>query len=455
MARILIVEDDTSLAELLAMHLEDSSHQPRVAPTLGDARSALAQTSFDSVLLDQQMPDGLGLELLREIRERESELPVIMITGIHDTALPIEAIKLGAYDFLRKPMDQAELDHVLASALRQRRSSGHATGAELPVERRQSPRIIGKSQAIIGVCKTLGRVAPTDAPVLLTGETGTGKEVVARAIHQHSGRTGPFVAVNCSAIVDSLLESELFGHEKGSFTGADQRKPGKFEIAAEGTLFLDEIGDMSPNLQAKLLRVLQEHAFERVGGTRTLHTSARVIAATNRDLGEEVARQRFRDDLYFRLNVITIHLLPLRERAEDLDLLVPHLLAVIQRKLHKPIARVSQSAWNLMRSYSWPGNIRELENVLTRAAILAHGDVLTPETLGIAAATPTAIPAVAQVPASAPELISLEELASRHVKAILEFTHWHKGKACEILGISRPALERRIARLSRATPPNT
>jgi DNA-binding NtrC family response regulator len=454
MARILIVEDDTSLAELLAMHLEDSSHQPRIVPSLRDARAALAETGFDAVLLDQQMPDGLGLDLLREIQKHEPDLPVIMITGIHDTALPIEAIKLGAHDFLRKPMDEAELDHVLADALEHHRSSGHAIGAELPVERRQSPRIIGKSQAIVEVCKTLGRVAPTDAPVLLTGETGTGKEVVARAIHQHSGRTGPFVAVNCSAIVDTLLESELFGHEKGSFTGADQRKQGKFEIAAEGTLFLDEIGEMSPHLQAKLLRVLQEHAFERVGGTRTLHTSARVIAATNRDLGEEVARQRFRDDLYFRLNVITIHLLPLRERAEDLDLLVPHLLAAIQRKLHKPIATVGQSGWNLMRSYSWPGNIRELENVLTRAAILAQGDVLTPETLGIPAATPTTVAAVAQA-GSLPELISLEELESRHVKAVLEYTRWHKGKACEILGISRPSLERRIARLSRATRTNT
>jgi len=444
MSRILIVEDDASLAELIAMHMEDMHYRPTVALTLGDARVALANHKFAAVLLDQQMPDGYGLELLGEIRSRAPDLPVIMITGIHDTALPIEAIKQGAYDFLRKPIDEAELDRTLAAALCQ---DHHTSGIEaLAEERRHFPRIIGNSQAIIELCKMLGYVAPTDSSVLITGETGTGKELVARAIHQYSDRSGPFVAVNCSAIVDTLLESELFGHEKGSFTGADRRRQGKFEIAAGGTLFLDEIGEMSPNLQAKLLRVLETHAFERVGGTETLVSSVRIITATHRDLKQEVRLKAFREDLYFRLDVFTLHLPPLRERREDIPLLVENLLARIRRKVHMAVPRVSEEALDALCAYDWPGNIRELDNVLTRAVILARDDIITAPLLGLMPPRDELAPPGT---GAQPPMISLEELQQRHVRAVLAHTQGHKGRACEILGISRPSLERRIARLAR------
>jgi len=444
MSRILIVEDDASLAELISMHMEDMHHEPTVTLTLRDARDAFGDHDFDAVLLDQQMPDGYGLDLLGEIRARKPDLPVIMITGIHDTALPIEAIKQGAYDFLRKPIDEQELGRTLATAL----CHEHHTGGieAFKEERRHFARIIGNSRAIIEVCKMLGHIAPTDSSVLITGETGTGKELVARAIHQHSDRDGPFVAVNCSAIVDTLLESELFGHEKGSFTGADRRTQGKFEIAGGGTLFLDEIGEMSPNLQAKLLRVLETRVFERVGGTETLVSSVRIIAATNRDLKEEVRQKIFREDLYFRLNVFTLHLPPLRERREDIPLLVENLLAKIRRKVHKSVSHISEPAWASLRAYDWPGNIRELDNVLTRAVILARDGIISADLLGV-------MPALDEIAScgtgAQPLLISLEELQQRHVRAVLEYTQGHKGRACGILGISRPALERRIARLGR------
>lgn len=444
MSRVLIVEDDASLAELMSMHLEDIHHQPVMALSLGEARDALAERAFDAVLLDQQLPDGQGLELLCEIRGREPGLPVIMITGIHDTALPIEAIKQGAYDFLRKPIEEDELDRILDTALRHHRDEaavGHRTIAE---ERRRFPRIIGNSRPIIEVCKLLGHIAPTDSSVLITGETGTGKEVVARTLHQHSGRRGPFVAVNCSAIVDTLLESELFGHEKGSFTGADRRKQGKFEVAEQGTLFLDEIGEMSPNLQAKLLRVLETRAYERVGGTRTLASSARVIAATHRDLEDEVRQGNFREDLYFRLNVFTVHLPPLRDRREDIPALAENLLDRIQRKLHKPVSSLSAQTLGWLCAYPWPGNIRELDNVLTRAVILARDGTITTDLLGV---PQTRDERTAPGQGLPPPLISLEELQQHHVLAVLEHTRGHKGRACAILGISRPALERRLARL--------
>ena len=445
MSRILIVEDDASLAELMSMHLEDIHYQAVMAPTLRDARDALAESDFDAILLDQQLPDGYGLDLLGEIRARAPDLPVIMITGLHDTALPIEAIKQGAYDFLRKPIQEQEFDDILAHALRKHQPPGSADVEAIAEERRHFPRIIGNSRAIIEVCKMLGHIAPTDSSVLISGETGTGKEVVAQAIHHHSGRGGPFVAVNCSAMVDTLLESELFGHEKGSFTGAERLKPGKFELAEGGTLFLDEIGEMSPNLQAKLLRVLETHTFERVGGTRTLSASVRILAATHCDLKAEVLRQSFREDLYFRLNVFNVHLPPLRERREDIRPLVQSLLARIQRKVHKSVSRLSSQAWEALGAYAWPGNIRELDNVLTRAVILARDNLITADLLGIMPTREEATPGDAG--GTATPLISLDELQQRHVAAVLAHTQGHKGRACEILGISRPALERRLARL--------
>jgi transcriptional regulator with PAS, ATPase and Fis domain len=309
-------------------------------------------------------------------------------------------------------------------------------------------QIVGSSPGILQICKTIGSVAASNAPVLISGESGTGKEVVARAIHYHSGRTGLFLPINCSALAENLLESEFFGHEKGSFTGAVARKDGKFELAHEGTLFLDEIGEMPASLQAKLLRVLQEGAFERVGGTQILYSDARIIAATNRDLGRMIKEERFREDLYYRLNVIHIHLPPLRERTEDLPALTEHLLKKVNKKQHTRIRHIADKAWRHLKDYAWPGNIRELENILTRSAVLARSDTITADLLAIPvnAGEPGTNFAEAESGSKPARLISLDEVEREHVAAILDHVRWHKGNACEILGISRPALERKIAK---------
>ncbi len=445
MANILVVEDDEVFSQLLTMHLEDLGHLVKAAFSLDQARDLLARSTPDAILLDQQLPDGYGLDLLKAIKAEPDAPPVIMVTGISDNALVIEAMKAGAYDFVRKPMDELELDTTLNNALRSHRLSRKVKAIHMSVnENVDMNQIVGRSPGITRLLKTIGSVADSQASVLITGESGTGKEVVARAIHHHSERKGVFLAVNCSAIVENLLESELFGHEKGSFTGADRRKPGKFELAAEGTLFLDELGELPLNLQAKLLRVLQEGTYERVGGSETLHTSARIIAATNRNLKAMVKEGRFREDLYYRLNVVNIILPPLRERMEDLPLLTEHLLQKINQRLHTRVKNISENAWTLMQSYNWPGNVRELENILTRAAVLCRDDTITPDLLGLNNASRSPATGKHEQAKQETELISLDELEKRHVRSILTHTRWHKGKTCEILGISRPALERRI-----------
>jgi two-component system response regulator AtoC len=443
MANILVVEDDEVFSQLLTMHLEDLEHVAMAAHTLDQARTLLQQNTIDAVLLDQQLPDGYGMDLLREIKTDTEAPPVIMVTGVSDNSLVIEAIKMGAYDFVRKPMDELELDTTLNNALRSHRLSRKVKAIHMSVDSTVDiNQIVGKSPGITQLLKTIGSVASSEASVLITGESGTGKEVVANAIHRHSERSGLFLPVNCSAIVENLLESELFGHEKGSFTGADKRKPGKFELAADGTLFLDELGDLPLNLQAKLLRVLQEGTYERVGGSETLHTSARIIAATNRDLESMIDDGSFREDLYYRLNVVNIVLPPLRDRMEDLPLLTEYLLQKINRRLHTQINSISEATWAQMQKYSWSGNVRELENILTRAAVLCRSDTLTPDLLGLG--NPVESDRKSVDSDSRLELISLDQLEERHVHVILEYTRWHKGKTCEILGISRPALERRI-----------
>ena len=447
MSEVLVVEDDETLCELLAMHLEETGHRPHTAHSLKRAAELLESESIDAVLLDQQLPDGFGLDLLAAIKGADAALPVIVMTGVTDNALIIEAMKLGAYDFIRKPMDQLELRTTLANALRTYRLSRKVSAITAEDDYQVDlGQIVGSSPAITRLCKTVGSVASSDANVLITGESGTGKEVVARALHHHSGRSGLFLAVNCSAIVENLLESDLFGHERGSFTGADRRKEGKFELAAEGTLFLDELGDLPFPLQAKLLRVLQEGTFERVGGNQTLSTSARIVAATNRDLQAMVAEGSFREDLYYRLNVVNIQLPPLRERMEDLPLLTEHLLKKINSRLHGSAHALSESAWRCLKEYQWPGNVRELENILTRATVLCRGETITPDLLGILPGPDERGDADRSDDELETGLLSLDELERHHVEKILNHTRWHKGRTCEILGISRPALERKILR---------
>jgi two-component system response regulator AtoC len=449
MAKILIIEDDQVFGELLLMHLEDRGHEPCIARTLELGREWLIDNAPDAILLDHQLPDGFGLDLLKEIAAQPPFPPVVMITGVSDNALAIDAMRVGAYDFIRKPMDEVELEATLTNALQNHRLSRQVSAVtDTDDYKVDVGQIIGNSPAILQICKTIGSVAASNAPVLITGESGTGKEVVARAIHHHSGRTGLFLPINCSALAENLLESELFGHEKGSFTGAVARKQGKFELANEGTLFLDEMGDMPASLQAKLLRVLQEGTFERVGGTQTLHSDARIIAATNRDLVQMTKEQRFREDLYYRLNVVHVHLPPLRERMDDLPALTEHLLKKVNKKQHTRIRHIADKAWRRLKDYAWPGNVRELENLLTRSAVLARSDTITADLLAIPVDTEDArvISTEADSDLKPTRLISLDEIEREHVAAILAHVRWHKGNACEILGISRPALERKIAK---------
>jgi two-component system nitrogen regulation response regulator GlnG len=335
------------------------------------------------VVLDVQLPDVNGLEVFRRLHAQDTHTPIIFITGKSTTDTAIEAMKLGAYDYLFKPLELAQLRHVVDRALSLSRMV-HVPVEEVsgePADDR-ADALVGRCPAMLEIYKAIGRVAAQDVTVLITGESGTGKELVARAIYQHSRRVGaPFLAINCAAIPEQLLESELFGHEKGAFTGADRRRIGKFEQCSGGTLFLDEVGDMSPLIQSKLLRVLQEQRFERLGGNETIQTDVRVLAATNKDLEAMVAAGTYRQDLYYRLSVFAISLPPLRERDDDLSLLVNHYLRRYNRELGKDVRSVALPALEVLRENPWPGNVRELQSVLKQAMLQATGTVLVPEFL--------------------------------------------------------------------------
>jgi two-component system response regulator AtoC len=360
-----------------------------------------------------------------------------MITAYQDMNTTITAMQRGAFDYIHKPFDPQELEMVIGKARENQRL--HKEVSRLYAERGEPVKnhvLIGKSRAILEIYKTIGIVSESKTLILLTGESGTGKELIARAIHENARPQEPFISVNCSALVDTLLESELFGHEKGAFTGADSRQYGKFELAGRGTIFLDEVGDMSPSLQVKVLRVLQEREFMRVGGREVIQTEARVIAATNQDLDALVAAGTFREDLYYRLKVITLEVPPLRERKEDIPLLVEHFLRKINRDVHREVYRVPDEVMGQLESYDWRGNVRELENVLTRAVVLSKGGVLEmPQEL---------FPRRRAFRSEGPALRSLNEVEAEHILRVLEFVKWHQGKACRVLGISRPTLRKKI-----------
>ena len=444
MDRILIVDDDRSIRELLSMHLEERGFGVMSASTGAEGFRLASESTPSAIVLDMRLPDASGIDLIPELKKRAAEAPVLMITAHHDMATTILAMKAGAFDYIHKPIDIQAFDVALDRALEVRRLS---RGTDyLSVEGGRSfdmDDIVGTSPPMQQLFKDVGRVANSRATVLIQGESGTGKELIARVIHSYSAPQKPFIGINCSAIVDTLLESELFGHEKGAFTGAVQAKPGKFELAEDGSIFLDEIGELSQNLQAKLLRVLQEREVERVGGVRRILIRARILAATNRDLGAEVRAGRFREDLYQRLKVVTLRLPSLRERLEDVPLLVEHLLVKINQRLHKNLRRVPREVIEKLQRRPWPGNVRELENVLTRAAVLSQGDMLLEEHLvdpGITARQdgPVLPPAVND------RIATLDEVERDHIVRVWALTKGHKGKTCQMLGISRPTLERKL-----------
>jgi nitrogen regulation protein NR(I) len=386
MPTLLAVDDEPAILECVRLAFE---RQPQVtlvtAATAAQGLEQLAAHRPDVVLMDIDLPDQSGLDAFRHIRQGDPRVPVIFMTGYGTTATAIEAMSLGAYEYLLKPVRLDQLRGIVARAFevsRLMRTPAVVAGAA--PEEGPSDVLVGRCPAMQEVYKAVGRVAGQDVTVLITGESGTGKELVARAVYQHSRRAaGPFLAINCAAIPETLLESELFGHEKGAFTGAERRRVGKFEQCSGGTLFLDEIGDMAPLTQAKILRVLQDQQFERVGGEQTIRTDVRLIAATNRELERLVGTGQFRSDLYFRLNVFTIRLPPLRDRGDDLPLLVDHFLRRFSRELGKDVRAASPDALRLLAQYHWPGNVRELQSVLKQALLHATGPLLLPDFLPV------------------------------------------------------------------------
>jgi two-component system nitrogen regulation response regulator NtrX len=374
-AAILIVDDEESVRRAIANVLSDEGHRPVLAAGADEAEKEIAAALPDLVLLDVAMPGRDGLQLLEQLRASHPELPVVMMSGHSTIETAVRATKLGAYDFLEKPLTYDKLllriDHGLERARLAQENQ------ELRQALLGESEIVGESPVMAKLKEQIEIAAPTDGWVLITGENGTGKELVARWVHVRSKRTnGPFVAVNCAAIPEELIESELFGHEKGAFTGAIQRKRGRFEMADGGTIFLDEIGDMSLMTQAKILRILQEHRFERVGGTETLEVNVRVIAATNKDLQVEMSNGRFREDLFYRLNVIPFHVPALRDRREDIPVLAERFLGRYAAESGRPARTITPKAMARLREYNWPGNVRELQNLIERLVLMTPGDVI-------------------------------------------------------------------------------
>jgi DNA-binding NtrC family response regulator len=445
-ARILIVDDDRSIRRTLEKLLVGEGYEVSTAADAPSATEAIRTTSpmHDLVLLDLGLPGGSGFDVLSAVGERDDRPTVVVITARDDMQSTVKAIQLGAYEYLVKPVDIDRLGAVIKTALESREARNELV--ELADRGTATGDILGKSASIRDVWKQIGAVSTTRAPVLIRGESGTGKELVARAIHVAStgrdgGRELPFIAVNCTALAPGVLESELFGHVKGAFTGAVADRPGRFELAGKGTLFLDEIAEIPLELQAKLLRVLQERTFERVGDAKTMHLEARIIAATHRDLSQMVKQGTFREDLYYRLRVVEIALPPLRERASDIPLLVEGLLAKINRDLGKEVRYVTPAALAKLAAYGWPGNVRELENTLTRALVLAKTDVLDETLLPLGDSAATTASSERDEAGSLP---TLREIERRHIVRVLAHTDWNKRRACAILDISRPTLDRKI-----------
>ncbi len=451
MAKILVIDDDRSICESLELYLSEEGYEVHTALTGTDGLNRFVKVQPDLVILDIRLPDIDGFTVLEELREDDEDVKVIMITAFHDMDTTIRAMKAGAFDYIHKPINIDELEVSLQKALKTLETEKKIDGLLTePSRDYKVGDIIGSTRAMRDIFKTIGVVSQSRATVLIQGESGTGKELIAKVIHNNTAKNEPYIAVNCSAIVETLLESELFGHEKGSFTGAVGRKLGKFELAGNGTVFLDEISEMSVNLQAKLLRVLQELEFERVGGKERVKVRARIIAATNRDLKALVKEGKFRDDLYYRLNIVTITLPPLRERREDIPVLVDFLVKKINKDLHKNIAGISKEMMEVFLQYRWPGNIRELENLLVRAAVIARGQVLGkvdfPDLLGGPQTDAAGEEATAARPGmdASGRLLTLDEVEEKHIRLVISKIGRNKGEICEALGISRPTLERKL-----------
>jgi len=448
MKTVLVVDDDERLRKQVYWALKDS-YRVLQAEDRPQAHQVIEEAPVDLMLLDLRLPPRVdtpeeGMKTLEEIRSAKPEIEVIVITADKKEETCLKAIENGAYDYFSKPFDLEEMRVVLKRALFRQNLERKVQRLRLQWgDRHNFAGMVGKSEPMRQIFEVIGTLAQADCTVLVRGESGTGKELVARAIHYSSQRAGnPFVPVNCAAIPESLLESELFGYEKGAFTGATTRKPGKFELASGGTIFLDEIADMSLAMQAKILRVIQERTFERLGGTRPIKVDARVIAATNKVLEELMRKEAFREDLYYRLNVVSIYLPALRERKRDIPLLASHFLRKYNRGDDKNAKGISSQALKLLMDYDWPGNVRELENAIERAIVLGQGDMFLPSDLSRKVEEK---PLKSGVTSSSVD-ISLAEAEKRLIEDTLKLTHWNQTKTAKILRIHRNTLRRKIRR---------
>ncbi|MFC1716383.1 sigma-54-dependent transcriptional regulator [Candidatus Poribacteria bacterium] len=461
MSKILVADDEEKVCWAFEQFLKAEGHTPLIASNAQEALDKVTAEKPELVIMDIRMPGQLdGLEALVEMKKLDPEVYVIIMTAHGNMQTAIDAMQSGAFDYVIKPPDLDELRVIIKRALKSQELSRELSLLRSEVMGRyQRDNIIGKSQQMQDIYKLIGTLTTNDVTVLIEGETGVGKELVAKAIHYNSFRKDrPFIAVNCAALTETLLESELFGHEKGAFTGATSQKQGKFEIVQDGTLFLDEIGDISSNTQTKLLRVLDDRGFERVGGNKLLKMSARIIAATNMDMSGAVAAERFREDLYYRLRVFSIHIPPLRERKEDIPLLVRHFVDMADHELNKQIKGVDTGAMELLLSHDWPGNVRELENVIRSAAVMCRGDVILPEHLSPKLTLISQEPAYAALEAILGEILreKIQSGASNPYDEITEFIErslvemglqqadQNQVKAAVLLGISRTTLRKKM-----------
>ena len=443
--RILIADDDAGTVALLTDLLTEDGYAVESVATGTEVLDRLQVDSrYDLLLVDVQMPGVNGLDLLERLRGAGNDIPVIMITAHGTSSIAIRAMQMGAYDYLQKPFDINEVSLIVRRLFEHQELASRVRSLEERQELRE--RMIGRSPAMREIYKTIGRVAASDASVLISGETGTGKELAANLIHQNSARrNGPLIKVNCAALPETLIESELFGHEKGAFTGAVAQRKGRFELANKGTIFLDEVGEITLPVQKKLLRVLQEGEIERVGGSTVIKVDVRVLAATNRDLLQEVEQGRFREDLYYRLNVINIHMPPLRERKSDIPILVEHFLDKYRYRPGAPPTKISEEALERLQAYDWPGNVRQLENEIERAVVLSQGNVITSHVLTLSPhGIPTQIDLATRVRNREPLQAVLAEVERTMLAEALRQSDGDEEEAARRLGLT---LEEFVQRL--------
>jgi DNA-binding NtrC family response regulator len=469
MTHVVVIDDDRSVGEMIRRSLARVELNVMSVTKADEGLEAVRNEKPDVVLLDIMLPGTSGLDVFLKIREIDRKLPIIFITAGSDSSTAIKAMQLGGFDYVTKPLDLPALSDLVEKAIATRRMMNtpvalHMSDGPFP----DSESFVGRSPAMLEVFKAIGRVAAQNVPVLIRGESGTGKELVARALYQNSARSGEcFMAVNCAALPDALLESELFGHEKGAFTGADRQRIGKFEACNGGTIFLDEIGDMSPLVQGKVLRLLQQQEFERVGGNKTIRTDVRVITATNLDLDQMVLDGEFREDLFYRLNGITINLPPLRNRGDDVSLLLEYYLRVCAGELNrKDCEGISPEALELLKAYTWPGNVREMQSIVRQALMNSTGPVIVPSFLPLEVSTATKPRGAAQlstgnntgVPSDLAAFVNrrlesesrdlyaetLEQMERYLITRVLQATDGNQTKASEILGITRGKIRDRV-----------